>query len=404
MQSLVAKNNESLAQQKLPQAPFTSLDGYGSLGVPPPDAEPIAPNTIARADALHPAGFYGSPEALSALNTLSNKDHLTRPSYERSSQQKLMTLDSAPARSLGPTLLLAALILFLIDTFFVLGQRRLNASMIPVSFLAAVVFAGLCLTASDAQSASEPVSPKDRDGALATRLAYVITGDNALDATSREGLQGLSFFLQDHTAIEPEEPAGIDLETDTLALYPLIYWPMPSQGQPPSRAALARLESYMKNGGIVVFDTRDAASNFSATASAETLFLQSLLSDISLPPVEEVPANHVLMRSFYLLPTMPGRYGTGKTWVEALPQDNNTNEVPVRASDGVTPLIITSNDWASAWAIDQTGRALYPIETAIPRQREMALRAGVNVVIYALTGNYKADQIHVPALLERLGR
>ena len=110
------------------------------------------------------------------------------------------------------------------------------------------------------------------------------------------------------------------------------------------------------------------------------------------------------MRSFYLLPTMPGRYGTGKTWVEALPQDNNKNEAPVRASDGVTPLIITSNDWASAWAIDQTGRALYPIETAIPRQREMALRAGVNVVIYALTGNYKADQIHVPALLERLGR
>ena len=37
-------------------------------------------------------------------------------------------------------------------------------------------------------------------------------------------------------------------------------------------------------------------------------------------------------------------------------------------------------------------------------QREMAFRAGVNLVMYALTGNYKADQVHIPALLERLGQ
>jgi hypothetical protein len=197
---------------------------------------------------------------------------------------------------------------------------------------------------------------------------------------------------------------GIDLETDTLSLYPLIYWPMPSTGQGPTQAALARLETYMRNGGLLIFDTRDAASNFNAAPSAETLFLQSLLSGLSVPPLEELPANHVLMRSFYLLQMMPGRYGTGKTWVEALPPESDQADVPARASDGVSPLIITSNDWASAWAIDQSGRALYPIETAIPRQREMALRAGVNLVVYSLTGNYKADQIHVPALLERLGR
>ncbi len=31
----------------------------------------------------------------------------------------------------------------------------------------------------------------------------------------------------------------------------------------------------------------------------------------------------------------------------------------------------------------------------------MAFRTGVNLVMHALTGNYKADQVHVPALLER---
>jgi len=164
---------------------------------------------------------------------------------------------------------------------------------------------------SEARSET-PLSPKDREGALATRLAYVITGDGALDEASREGLQGLSLFLQDHTAIEPDEPVGVDLETDSLALYPLIYWPMPVQGQTPSASALARLETYMRNGGLVVFDTRDAASNNGTNATAESAFLQSLLSGLSLPPLEEIPANHVVMRSFYLLQTLPGRYAQGK--------------------------------------------------------------------------------------------
>ena len=33
----------------------------------------------------------------------------------------------------------------------------------------------------------------------------------------------------------------------------------------------------------------------------------------------------------------------------------------------------------------------------------MAFRFGINLVMYALTGNYKTDEVHAPALLERLG-
>jgi hypothetical protein len=33
----------------------------------------------------------------------------------------------------------------------------------------------------------------------------------------------------------------------------------------------------------------------------------------------------------------------------------------------------------------------------------MALRFGINLVIYALTGNYKADVVHAPFLLQRMG-
>jgi hypothetical protein len=65
-------------------------------------------------------------------------------------------------------------------------------------------------------------------------------------------------------------------------------------------------------------------------------------------------------------------------------------------------VIIGGNDWAAAWAVDSTGQPIAEIAGG-DQQREMAVRFGINVVMYALTGNYKADQVHVPALLERMG-
>jgi hypothetical protein len=70
----------------------------------------------------------------------------------------------------------------------------------------------------------------------------------------------------------------------------------------------------------------------------------------------------------------------------------------------VSSIIITSNDFAGAWAMRQDGQAMLPLVSSEPRQREFAFRSGVNIVMYTLTGNYKADQVHVPALLERLGQ
>ena len=67
-------------------------------------------------------------------------------------------------------------------------------------------------------------------------------------------------------------------------------------------------------------------------------------------------------------------------------------------------ILVTGNDLAAAWALDERNQPLYAVVPGGERQREMAFRAGVNIVMYALTGNYKADQVHVPALLERLGQ
>ncbi len=67
-------------------------------------------------------------------------------------------------------------------------------------------------------------------------------------------------------------------------------------------------------------------------------------------------------------------------------------------------MIVGSNDYAGAWATDSLGQPLYPVSPGGERQREMSMRFGVNLLMYALTGNYKADQVHVPAILERLGQ
>ena len=74
-------------------------------------------------------------------------------------------------------------------------------------------------------------------------------------------------------------------------------------------------------------------------------------------------------------------------------------------NDGVTPVVIGGNDWAAAWAVDKAGQPLLPIGRGMSgeRQREIALRFGINLIMHVLTGNYKSDQVHVPELLKRLG-
>jgi hypothetical protein len=228
-----------------------------------------------------------------------------------------------------------------------------------------------------------------------------------MDETSRAGLEGLSMYLADRTALEPGEPAPVDVATDELAFYALIYWPI-DPGQPtPSAETMAKVDTFLKNGGTILFDTRDAGG-FSAAntggVTPEVEKLREILAFVDVPPLEPVPPDHVLTKAFYLLSSFPGRWDNSDLWVESLTDAPQDPSRPARGGDGVSPIMITGNDLASAWAIDSEGLWLYPTVPSDPRQRELSFRAGVNIVMYALTGNYKADQVHVPALLERLGQ
>jgi len=256
---------------------------------------------------------------------------------------------------------------------------------------AAVILIGVLTLPNGTAEAQQTELPA---GALVTTFAYVITGDDEVDSISEAGLTGLSQVLINRTAVEPGPPIGVDIDRDEIAFYPLLYWPvLEDQGRLPASTA-DKINQYMAAGGMVLFDTRDGYLIDTQTRTASDAMLE-IARSIDIPPLIAVPADHVLTRSFYLMDFFPGRWSEGVLWVEE--GGNTTN-------DGVSPVIVGNADWAAAWAMDEGGRPLLPIGSGGEAQRELAFRFGVNLVMYTLTGNYKADQVHVPSILERLGQ
>ena len=402
-----AGDGANAAVQKVESVvPTRTLDGFGLLGAPPLSARPIPVNYAGGASADHPPGFYGPPDALTALNALApdaqlNAIDLTGLKLTVDPLQKAEPLDLRPALvTLALGLLIAdALVSLWLAGAFKRGWRRPAA-------IGALALMLACMTqlAPHPAQAQGVVNPRDREAALQTRLAYVVTGDARVDEASQLGLSALSRALGARTSLSPGEPMGVDPARDELAFYPLIYWPIVADRPLPSAEAVTRVSNYMKQGGTILFDTRDAlTARAGGESSPEQLWLRKLLANVDVPELEPVPRDHVLTKTFYLLDSFVGRTTIGQTWIEALPPDAEERaNRPVRSGDNVSPLIITSNDLAGAWAVSRTGEPLFPLTPGTGRQREMALRAGVNIVIYTLTGNYKADQVHVRDLLERL--
>ncbi|MDQ2632583.1 MAG: DUF4159 domain-containing protein, partial [Pseudomonadota bacterium] len=397
-------------------APYRMIAADGTLVPPTPDARPLAagpgnlPVTIE-----NPPGLYGSEEGVLAHNLLGADaafSPLVRPAVTAPVTGLRYALDES--RDLKGPLVAAALALMVLDTLAVfwmggLLSRRPRIPPRSAGATAAALFVAIGLSAFPDPAHAQDAKPGDEEAMAAiatTRIAYVVTGDSAVDSISRAGLHGLSRFLVEKTALEPGEPAGVDISKDELSFYPLIYWPVDANAEMPSQEAIARVDAYMQGGGTVLFDTRDQFSTGidAGSASPATERLRDILGNLNVPPLEPVPEDHVLTKSFFILPEFPGRFNGSPLWVEASLDAENVDNRPVRTGDGVSPIMITANDFAGAWAIDANGNPMLPTVPSDPMQRVYALRSGVNIMMYMLTGNYKSDQVHVPVLLERLGQ
>jgi hypothetical protein len=391
-------------------APLRTLDGFGAFGPPPSSAKPMPADYRDRATSDHPPGFYGPADGPIAVNTLAAADRIA-PLDTSSLRARHASYTNAEPRDLRGILLSGSLALFLIDAIVVamlgaglaaLLRRRTAPAVLALAFMLAAVAPSPTHADSNDEFAMKAVSQ--------TRLAYVVTGNADVDSIVKAGMSGLTLFLAQRTALEAGDPVGVDPAHDELAFFPLIYWPVVPGAPKPPQDAINRIDAYMKQGGTVIFDTRDAVEappgDNGGSQSPGMQTLREILSSLDVPELEPVPREHVLTKTFYLLRDFPGRFNSGQTWVEALPREDDDEAAsrPARGGDGVSPIIITSNDLAGAWAIRPDGQPMLPLTPGEPRQREFAFRAGVNIVMYTLTGNYKADQVHAPALIERLGQ
>lgn len=389
-------------------APMKALDGFGVLAAPGPSAQAIPAHFEGPASAEHPPGLYGAGDAFVALQTLRAGDEISSFDFAGAGLKASELEAGTPLDFRGP-LLAAALVAFIVDAIAVLvlsGKLRLRPLATAAS---ALLILSMPLHPRDARAETDakPVlTQRDKEAALTTRLAYVVSGDPKIDDVSNLGLEALSKALSLRTSFSPGDPVGVDPAKDELAFYPMLYWPIVASAPQPSGKTVAKVAAYMKQGGTIVFDTRDAINQRPGDApTPETLWLRELTKGLDIPELEVVPRDHVITKTFYLLDNFVGRYASGETWVEALPPEPKEESArPVRATDSVSAIVITSNDLASAWAQDRRGQPLFPLTPGGARQRELALRGGVNLVMYTLTGNYKSDQVHVRDLLERLGQ
>ncbi|MGE0423123.1 MAG: DUF4159 domain-containing protein [Reyranellaceae bacterium] len=411
--------------------PWKTLDGFARLVQPPLGTLPLPLDQASQMTPRPqtPPGLYGDESSQVAFN-LGNHVPAPSPIASLPAGATTDTLTEAGETDLTKWFLTVALSLLLLDLLISLwlrgmlpAARSLSRRATPAALLLAVLAGGVVMTAdhvaraaSDpdeaqvAQSApgsrrppsppssprAAPANPADEmmlRATLETRLAYIVTGNAEVDGISRAGLEGLGEILRARTSVEPGEPIAVDVEKDELRLFPLLYWPVTAEQATPSVKAMAAIDRYLKTGGIIFFDTRDQYITMGRGGINPDL--KRLLRGIDVPPLVAMPSQHVLTKSFYLLADTPGRWSGGRLWIEA---------GGGRINDGVATIIIGANDFAGAWAVDRFGRGTLPVSPGGEAQRELAFRFGVNLVMYALTGNYKDDGIHLHDIMQRLRR
>ncbi|MEN6542958.1 DUF4159 domain-containing protein [Parvibaculum sp.] len=390
-------------------APVRTLDGFGLLGTPPATATSIPASHIddTQAGPRNPPGLYGPADSPRALN-LGNEGLKLEPVGSLAGSASRHPFAEARETPLRPYALALAVALIIADgiaALYVTGlfdtapiRRRGRRMMAPALLLA---IGGLAFLHPQPIMAASDTDAFALKATTDTHLAYVITGDRAVDDVSQAGMQGLTEVLRQRTSFEPGDAMGVDVAHDELSFFPLLYWPMTPGQENLSAETLSRIDLYMKNGGMILFDTRDQDRSLGTVPGPGTETLRRLLGRLDLPPLQPIPQGHVLRKSFYILQNFPGCMDGGQAWIETT---NGGKPNGGSANDGVSPIIVGSNDYAAAWARDASGRPMFPCQPGGEMQREMAERFGVNLVMYALTGNYKSDQVHVPALLERMGQ
>ncbi|MBI5493615.1 MAG: DUF4159 domain-containing protein [Deltaproteobacteria bacterium] len=177
--------------------------------------------------------------------------------------------------------------------------------------------------------------------------------------------------------------------TDARELFyqPFLYWTSDGEFPPLDARAREKLARYLAFGGFILCDSVDGAVDRGAAAS----FRRELGALTSNRPLDVIPREHVLFKSFYLLDRAEGRMV-------------NSPDLWGITVDNRVAAVLTVNDLGGAYARDNFGYYLHEVVPGGDLQRDRAFRLGVNLVMYATCLDYKEDQVHIPFILKKRRR
>ena len=202
-------------------------------------------------------------------------------------------------------------------------------------------------------------------------------------------LRRLAWELQKRTSVEPNlEPAIVTPASDTLHETPFLYLAGEREVELPSAAGIDALRRFLTFGGFLLIDSAEGSTDGAFDGSVRKLMAAVFPTVGKEKGLEIVPSDHVVYRSFYLLDKPLGRLAIAPA-MEG-----------VFRSDRLVAAYV-SNDMGGAWSRDDFGNYDLQCEPGGERQRELSFRMGVNLVMYALCLDYKADQVHVPFIMKR---
>lgn len=369
------------------------LGPFGDLRPPPPRPVSVPDAGWAvNVDRISP-GYYRSGTRQRAVQSVPNPELIAPFATQGLTIERM---DGREPRSLAGILLGVAVVMLALDMLLsasLSGRLRRFGTATASALLIGVTLLPSYAEAQAQNNASN--NERVREAALGLHLAYIETGDARVDGLSQTAMESLQRQLTRRTTIEPVGVHAVRPDSQGLQMYPFLYWPIRNDTAALTEAERVSLNAYIAAGGTLVLDTADEAER-SFRAGTAHQGLTRVTDGLNIGRLSRVPEDHVLTKSFYLTQVFPGRWANGPVYVEGAGATKG-------GRDGVTSVIIGSNGWAAAWAVDSETGTRVDLANEIPRQREMSIRFGVNLAMYALSGNYKADQVHAAELIRRMG-
>lgn len=200
-------------------------------------------------------------------------------------------------------------------------------------------------------------------------------------------LRKFAWELGKRTSIDVDlEAPTVTLASPNLHETPMLYLAGDRDFPVPSPAGVETLRRFLTFGGFLLIDSAEGTLDGAFDKSVRDLC--AALYPAPSPGLELIPSDHVVYKSFYLLERPLGRVALSPI-MEGITRS------------GRLTVAYVQNDLGGAWTKDNFGNFDFPCEPGGERQRELAYRMGVNLVMYALCLDYKTDQVHVPFIMRR---